>query len=161
MAIRFQLLTLVMMVLFVGPLVTADDPNAEVVKKENPKLEGTWVVVKSEVAGIKDDSSSKVIRTYTFKDSKVIIKNGDEVATEAPFEIDPKKSPKTIDFDFPVKDAKQNPKKEKTPGIYKFEGEMLIVCHTVWGFPRPKKFSTDEKEKSILITMKRELPAKE
>ncbi len=133
-----------------GSMALAADPNEEVIKQEKAKLQGTWVVVKSESDGVEPEDPPKVIWTHTFKDGMVIIQYDDKDPREVPYEIDPTKSPKTIDYVFP----KDNPKKEKSPGIYYLDGDTLTVSRTVWGFPRPKDFSPDAR--AVVLTMKKQ-----
>ena len=128
------------------------------IKQDNAKFEGTWVVQKIVDSGQEPEEPPKETRTYTFKDGNMIIKHGDDdkVRTEVPYEIDPTKSPKTIDFAFPAKDPTDNSTMKKSPGIYKFDGETLIVSRTAWGFPRPKGFNPAAR--AVVLTMKKQAP---
>ena len=144
---HWQLLTAV--------LVVAAPAPAEDKKKDEEKLQGTWIVVSGERDGMKlpDDK---------IKDLKVVIKDdtltvGDEKTT---FKLDAKKKPKTIDL-VPIK--KDGTKEDMVPGIYEIDGDDLKMCWAKGGkeADRPTEFATKKDSRNVLFILKREKPTKD
>jgi len=129
--------------LLLGLLVGADKP------KDEAKLDGTWVVVSMLKEGKQDDDikGDKV----TFKDGKLNVKNPDKNKDEqGTYKLDASAKPKTIDI-MPAGSDKA------IVGIYKVEGDKLIVCgsHEPGG-TRPTEFSSKEGSGLMLVELKRE-----
>jgi len=125
-------------------------------KKLVPPLDGSYVVVAIEKGGekiprekLKDPAEEN--QTIVIKGNKLIpTKN----STREPLELklDPSKTPAEID----TKETKgDNP--ETSYGIYKLEGDTLIICIVQDCKPsdRPKEFKTSKDSKAILLTLKK------
>jgi len=128
-------------------LIAAGGP-AQDTKKELEKLQGEWTMVSMETKGMK--AGDKVVKQY-----KLTIKGDQWTVTtlkggaRATFKIDPSKNPKTIDLTFEL-----NKKGTPSRGIYKLEGDTLILCRAAGDRERPKEFKTTE-EAGILVVWKR------
>jgi uncharacterized protein (TIGR03067 family) len=91
--------------------------------KELQKFQGTWVAVTVEINGNEEKEAVKGL-VATVAGNKITIKHGKR-STEGTFTIDPSKKPKWLDSK-----AKVGDKEITTVGIYKFDGNKLIICHT-------------------------------
>jgi uncharacterized protein (TIGR03067 family) len=129
----------------------------DAVKKELKKFQGTWEAVSGESAGKPQPPESVEGLTVTFQGDKFVSKKGDKVLQEGTIKIDPAKSPRQIDVI-----ASSGPEADKAQlGIYKFEGDRLIICGTPAGGQRPTAFKTDGDEKAHLIVARRAKARKE
>lgn len=130
-------------------------------KKEQPKedsvrIQGKWVVMSAEAAGmpLKDNIGD----TITFEKNKWTIKQdkrGDrleEGSESGTFQLDPKKTPKQIDVTSDRAEVNGAVK-----GIYELDGDTLKIC--IGDAPeeeRPTKIATDPKRKKLaLLVLKR------
>lgn len=126
-------------------------------KKEDKKapLEGTYVIVGLEINGkalpedliAKAPEAERTIRITA--DQLIATKSGKE--DPATYKIDATKKPAEIDVT-----SKKGDKEEKSYGIYKVEGDKLILCvaETENAKDRPKDFKT-EGGKAVLLTLKK------
>lgn len=118
------------------------------VKKE---LNGTWVVKSGEIGGNKlpEEMSSKMkltIKDNTFE--TVVMGRTDE----GDLKIDTDSKPMSMDITI----TKGSGKGTTLKCIFKLENDELIVCYAVEG-DRPDKFETDEKNKWLLLTYKKQI----
>lgn len=131
--------------LFASAAFTADT-DAEL-----KALGGTWTIDAATLAG-RDHLND-------FKGMKLILTKSDftiefaENSDKGTFSINPEKSPKWID----IKTGEKGPFVGKTlPGLYKIEGDKLILCVDSDGKTRPEKFEAPAKSRSMLLTYRRE-----
>jgi uncharacterized protein (TIGR03067 family) len=101
-------------------------------------LQGVSIAQWMEVDG-KPAPAEKVKRVkFTFKGDKLIIAGNfdDDLDTECVYRIDPKKSPKHLEFTLKSEDV--------IPGIYEMKGDDLKVClrHSTSTEGRPSEFAT-------------------
>jgi uncharacterized protein (TIGR03067 family) len=136
----------VSVVLLVAGATLAADKQAEL-----KALEGTWVLDAATLDG-RDHGAD-------FEGMKLILKGGGytiefaENSDKGTFTIDPAKSPKWID----IKTGAKGPFKGLTlPGIYKIDGEKLVLCCHADGKSRPTEFGAQSKTRNMLLTYKRE-----
>jgi uncharacterized protein (TIGR03067 family) len=115
---------------------------------DQERIEGTWVVYKSEHAGRTLPETTKPLK-WVFK--KEAITNLDEKGEviKAVFKLDSTKSPKEIDIQitFAKSDAKQTYEEAKAKGkwvkgIYTFEGKTLKLALGKLGGQRLAQFSS-------------------
>lgn len=117
---------------------------------DNKAIAGTWTPVSLEMAGEKRDASSEPgALPATFKDGKVSL-NDKEVFS---YKIDASTDPKIIDLT-----KLEDPEKDQVlEGIYKFDGEMLVIC--LWTGQgtkaRPSEFSTKAGDNFVMVVLKR------
>jgi uncharacterized protein (TIGR03067 family) len=117
-------------------------------KKDPPSLIGEWLAESAIIAGKVEAPPPSITLTLT-KDGKCLVKEDDE-NREMTFTFDPKKEPAEIDISDPRAGMGANAEK----GIYKIEGDTLIVCIAKSG-DRPKAFASPAGSNSVLITLKR------
>lgn len=106
-------------------------------------LQGSWVVTANEIRKRSLPHMAGAVFNF-FKDEHWI--SGGKGREW--FVLNEKASPKAIDFY-----DKKNP---TIKGIYKIEGNQLILCTAAPGQPRPVKFSTSPFTGTILTTLQRQ-----
>jgi uncharacterized protein (TIGR03067 family) len=142
----FALAILLAGIAVAAPSGAPDEPK----KSDLDRLQGTWTTIAVEFDGNKVPSDQIGMVKTRFKD-KTYSQSlaGKEVETGG-FAIDPSKDPKTIDMKILTgADAGKD-----QPGIYKFDGEQLVLCVAQPGAPkRPASFDS-KGSGSAIITMK-------
>jgi uncharacterized protein (TIGR03067 family) len=126
-------------------------------KKDPPKLEGTYIIVGLEAGGEKlpaelFEKAPEADRTIVIKGDKLIAtKGGKEDAIE--FKTDTSKTPAHIT----TTEKKPDGKTETSYGIFKVDGDTLIICMVESGkeADRPKEFKTTKDNKAMLMTLKK------
>ena len=139
-----------MRAMFVVLLIAATTLAAD--KPEELKaLEGTWILDAATLDGRAHGAD--------FEGMKLTLKGGEytiefaENSDRGTFTIDPAKSPKWID----IKTGAKGPFKGLTlPGIYKLDGEKLVLCCHADGKVRPAEFGAQSKTRNMLLTYRRE-----
>jgi uncharacterized protein (TIGR03067 family) len=142
--------TRMLAVMAVGLLIGAQARDD--VKKEKEKLKGSWSVVSVEVAPGEKGPSDKDVKEMKFLfgqtgEDSMSLKSGEKEDKPGTFKIDPAKMPKEIDL------VPQQGKAVK--GIYKLDGDTLVVCATSRG-DRPKEFKPNGEAKVSVVTLKRD-----
>lgn len=117
---------------------------------DNKAIVGTWMPVSLEMAGEKRDTASEPgALPATFKDGKVLL-NDVEIFS---YKLDASTDPKIID----LTKLTEPDKDQVLEGIYKFDGEMLVIC--LWTGQgtkaRPSEFATKAGDNFVLVTLKR------
>jgi len=141
---QWQLLTVVLAVAAPAP--------AEDKRKDEEKLQGTWVAVSSEYDGKKAPEKFRECKAVIKDDTYTLIMGGHRLASK--FTVDPKKKPKAIDITFDV--ANVPGRKGTKLGIYELDGDTLKVCTSFPTRERPTEFATKEGSLQILIVFRRE-----
>jgi uncharacterized protein (TIGR03067 family) len=115
------------------------------------KLQGTWQVLAAEDDGeVVAEEDLKQLRVV-FTDDNVQVKEGAKAQKKFTFKLDPKKSPKAIDFTYT-----DGPKKGMTDrGIYLLEGDYLKLCIRTKDGERPTVFASKEGSQVFLIVLRR------
>jgi uncharacterized protein (TIGR03067 family) len=119
---------------------------------ENP-LQGVWIAQSMEANGKPAPADAVKRMQFTFKGDKLYIKGNfdDDREEECPYKIDPKQSPKHLEF---------SPPKEKKPilGIYEVKGNELKLClrHGSSSGGRPTAFQTKTESGLVLILLKKQ-----
>jgi len=126
-------------------------PAAAQEKKDVPKelvpFQGTWKVVKGELAGMPLPAKEIEAVRFTFAGDKITVKEGKrEKDDTGSFSVDVKKDPAEINL--------VSPKGETIPGIYKFDkdGKMTLAFVKGKDAARPKAF--DDKEAMVMVMEK-------
>ena len=135
--------------LFVGVLAAAPAPKEKEKddKADLKKLQGDWKIESWEQVG----QSLNVTGTWSFKDDKYSLDQSGNVE-EGTIKMDTTKKPAVMDLD--ITDG--NCKGKLQPGIYKFDGDSLILCFAWPGTTdRPTEFKSTAEDRTILITLKR------
>jgi uncharacterized protein (TIGR03067 family) len=142
-----------------GVVVLGLSPLAATAQKEKADdkapapLQGTWDVVKLQIAGedvtafLKDAGA-----TMTFDGNKYAFAAGPE-GEKGTFKLDPKAKPAAIDLTI----AEGRGKGKVQPGIYDLDGDTLKICLGDEGSKdRPTKFASAKGEAElVLFTLKR------
>jgi uncharacterized protein (TIGR03067 family) len=132
----------------------AQEGKDDLVKQELKKFQGTWTLVAIEQDGKKapEEKLKEAALKITMKGTSFVFKAGDKTAAEGSFTIDPSKKPKQLD----AEGTNPGGKKEKTLGIYRFEGDTLQICFVPEGKERPTEFKTAADSGRILETLRRD-----
>jgi RNA polymerase sigma factor (sigma-70 family) len=131
-------------------LAAADDAAKAKAQAELKKLQGMWVIVSGEKAGVKKEGSGEEF--LKFDGETFSIWHDGKVEESGTIKLDPSKDPMEIDLQF-----QEGRKAGKTgPGIYAWDGENLKLCMgDPDGGTRPTDFTTKPEER-ILIIFKRQ-----
>lgn len=144
-----------MAVMIVPCLAMALQSIARGADDSKDSLQGVWVAQSMEADGKAAPADAVRRMRFTFKGDSLFIKGNfdDDREAECPYKIDPKQSPKHLDF---------SPPKEKKPilGIYDVKGDELKVClrHASSSEGRPTRFATQADSKLVLIVFKKRRP---
>jgi len=135
-----RLVTLILSIFLTAAVANADD-----VKKDDDKLQGTWVATswkRGEAEVGKDLVATELsIKQDTYEFPKGI----NRISKKGKFKIDAAKG--TIDFM-----PEDGPASGKTLlGVYKVEGDTLKLCFSAAGRDRPKELKTADRS-TVLAT---------
>ena len=117
-------------------------------------LQGVWAAASMEADGTPAPAKDVERMRFTFKENKLLIRgNFRDDREQSAYKVDPKQSPKQLDF---------TPPKEQKPilGIYEVNGDELKVClrHASSSDGRPTEFATKPDSKLVLIVFKKQKP---
>jgi uncharacterized protein (TIGR03067 family) len=115
---------------------------------ENPLL-GEWVVESHVASGKPLPRFGKPERVTITKDRWKVTK---ELESESNLTLDPTKDPPHIDVWVPAQG--DDDKDSRARGIYKLDGDTLVVCYTL-SVDRPTKFESPPKSGMWMMTLKR------
>jgi uncharacterized protein (TIGR03067 family) len=114
---------------------------------EPPTLVGVWATESFRVDGEVQDSAGMTLE-FTPQGRLVARKDG-EVEEEGTFTTSPAKDPAELDW---IGDDGS----ERLPGIYRFDGELLLIClRTNPSGSRPTNFDAPSGSECVLLTFKR------
>jgi uncharacterized protein (TIGR03067 family) len=121
-------------------------------KKDEPKVDGTWLATKAEMSGKKLPKQVVEKLKLTLKDGKY------DVVAESPdhgtVTYDNDAKPKAMDIK-----GVEGPNKGKTfLAIYELKDDKLTICYDLSGESRPTEFKTEPKTKLFLVTYERKKP---
>jgi uncharacterized protein (TIGR03067 family) len=152
--LSFTLLTSVCLLApFCNAVVLTQPAFGDDVKEDSKLIEGTWVPITAELAGMK--LPAEAIKTWRLdlKNGKYTFKNGAE-ADQGTWKIDAAKKLKTIDIK-----GTEGPNKDKTIlTIYELTDDTLKVCYDLSGKEYPTEFKTKAGSQLFLVTYKRDKP---
>lgn len=136
---------------FCGLLVTpALAQQDEANKKDMAALRGAWKLVREVESGKEFPASGD--ETFEFADGLVVNKVKGKVQEELSFKIDPTSKEKAIDLAI----VKGKDAGHKLVGIYKLEKDVLVLSLANFeSTKRPDSFTSDEKNKNLVLTLKR------
>jgi uncharacterized protein (TIGR03067 family) len=139
-------------------LLAGDEPGADMIQQEWKKLEGTWTVIKAELAGKSLLEKNKPLPKVTIKGGKVTTVAKD-VLEHAPIKLNPSQKPKTIMI--PNLHGGDPQKGITLIGIYELKADELKVCSQVVETARLKERERErpkafDSEQGILVIFKRE-----
>jgi uncharacterized protein (TIGR03067 family) len=127
----------------------ADDKKAD--KSDQDKFQGDWVLTKAEQAGQEIGEEALKTAKWSVKGTKYTFEIGG-MEEEGNFKLEPDKKPAGIELD--IKSGNDAGKKQG--GIYKFQGDTMVICFNRPGeTEKPTKFSTEEGGGFFMITLKK------
>jgi RNA polymerase sigma factor (sigma-70 family) len=113
---------------------------------ELKKLQGTWVIVSGEKAGVKREGNGEEL--IKFDGETFSIMHNDHVEEAGAIKLDPSRNPMEIDLEF----REGNNQGKTALGIYAWDGENLKLCMAAPGREtRPKDFTTNPEERALII----------
>jgi uncharacterized protein (TIGR03067 family) len=117
------------------------------------ELSGTWQAISYALDGTKaSDEDMKRIKLVIDADGHATALREGKVFIAAATDIDPTKTPITIDFSYTEGDIKG----KTALGIYKIENDLLTICRTSPGDARPTEFTSKPGSGHTLMTYRRE-----
>jgi uncharacterized protein (TIGR03067 family) len=120
------------------------------------ELTGTWQAVSYALDGANaSDKDMKIIKLSIHADGKASVLREGKPFIAATTNIDPNKSPMTVDFSYTEGDIKG----QKSLGIYKIEDDLLTICRVTPGGARPIAFESKPGSGLTLMTYRREKTA--
>ena len=142
------------MTLVLSAIVAVAGIGAGPQQAEYAKHQGTWSVLSFRRDG--NETPQEITRSIVrvVNGDSVIWKRAGKSFASTRVELDPSKSPPTIDI---IPDG--GPSRDKRIlGIYKFDGERLIICVADPDRPRPIDFKAEKGSKWTLMTFERKKP---
>jgi len=127
---------------------TAQQPEPKK-KTDLELLQGSWEIVGLEAGGKAEPAQNYRGNTFAFtrnKGTDVAILREGIYPLEFTFTLDPAKTPKAIDL---------TTKGNTARGIYKLDGDDLVVCVSIGGSQRPTEFATKAGGDTETFTLKR------
>ncbi len=119
---------------------------------ERAKFQGNWRFVSMEVQGERKPDTEFSKYKVVFQGDQWTVSEGDRIAAQSFFRVDPTKTPKTID----IVDIDKG---RIIRGIYRLEGDRLTVCDRgAKKGGRPVEFATKPDSGFVLVVLNRVKP---
>lgn len=133
-------------------LVLVGPAKAQDATQEIKQLEGEWSMQSGEASGQAMPKELVATGKRTAKNGETTITLGGQVYFKATFSVDPRKTPKVIDYLMT-----EGPTKDKTHlGIYELKGDTVTFCFAAPGQDRPSEFTAPEGSQRTLSVWKRD-----
>jgi uncharacterized protein (TIGR03067 family) len=124
------------LVLLAGPVLAAEAPEEDAVKKDLERMRGTWVLVSLEENGKTATEARAKEFKVTIDGERYVFTVGSEVA-KGYCKLDPTKKPRAMDIIH-----EEGPLKGKTKlAVYDFDGDLFKVAVAKPGQDRPEGFA--------------------
>jgi uncharacterized protein (TIGR03067 family) len=133
----------------IGLALAVGAPALKDPKKDPPSVVGEWAPVSAVIAGQATPVPKGSQITFS-RDRKCTIKDGMAASIDLTYTADAKKQPAEID----VSDADARAGASVLKGIYKFDGDTLLICISLGG-DRPKTFESLPRSQTLLLTFHR------
>lgn len=133
---------LLLAILTFGSRICAAEEKPELAG-DYSQLQGRWLVLRNEIK--KQATPGMHGRFFIFQENTFRI---DTDKGSEGYSVDEKANPKSIDFD--------DGRSPVIRGIYKIEGDSLVICTGAPGAKRPKVFKTSIWSGTVLTELKRE-----
>jgi uncharacterized protein (TIGR03067 family) len=126
------------------------DALAEVGRRE---LAGTWQAVSYALDGKSASAEDmKKIKLVIDAEGKTSAFSGEQLFIASTTEVDPASVPMTMDIHY----TEGEDKGKTALGIYKIEDDILTICRSAPGQPRPKEFGSEPGSGLTLMTYRKE-----
>jgi uncharacterized protein (TIGR03067 family) len=141
-------LTVGLLLGFAAP-VRADE---EAIARGRKALAGTWQAVSYALDGQKVAAEDlKHVRLHFDADGLAIAQRDGKTFLASKTTIDPTMEPATMDIAF----IEGNDKGRTSLGLYRIEGDVLTICRSAPGKPRPSSFSSEPGSGLTLMSCRR------
>jgi uncharacterized protein (TIGR03067 family) len=137
--------------------LTDDPPKTPSARDELQHFQGTWQVTAWEEDGKAILDRQMKERTVFFGGNVFIFRRGEKVHQAGAVQLDPSKSPRTMNMSVKEGDGKDG----VMLGIYEFENDTLKLCFDPAGQTRPDSFKSDSKTGFSVVTLKKPKPAED
>jgi uncharacterized protein (TIGR03067 family) len=137
-----------------GGSAAAPDKKAPTPAEDFQRFQGTWQVESWIEAGKELPAADLKKRSVFFGANIFVSRRDGKLFQAGPAQIDPAKSPRTINLTIKEGDGKDG----VMLGIYEHSGDTLKFCFDPQGQNRPEKFESDAKSGFTLITLKKPKP---
>ena len=142
----------------VGSGFLAAGGEDDAIKKDRKQIAGTWRVISYEKDGKKTSAEQlEKTRTIYSADGKFMVQREGKTVIQGSTKIDPTKNPKQSEGTYTEGELKGM----TVLGIYEIDGDNMRGCFALPGKDRPTEFSSKPGSGHVLITYKRDVPAKE
>jgi uncharacterized protein (TIGR03067 family) len=138
----------------VSMLLAATSRAEDAADKALAAQQGTWTILSFTSDGNDLPLSQIVTWQRIVKGTHVAWKDGDQAMVELDIKIDPTQSPVALDSTIATGDAKG----QTLRAIYAFEDNILRVCFSPPGEPRPTQFTAAKDSGQLMYTAKRLSP---
>jgi uncharacterized protein (TIGR03067 family) len=128
-----------------------DPPKTPSAKDELQVLQGTWQIASWEEEGKPIAAKAMKDRSLFVGGNIFIIREGDKVHQAGAIQIEPSKTPKTMNLSVKEGEGKDG----VMLGIYSIESDTLKLCFDPNGQTRPGSFKSDDKNAYSLINLKK------
>jgi uncharacterized protein (TIGR03067 family) len=138
----------------VVPRALAAYDDAAKIKAELAKLQGTWVPIAAEVAGVKEEMKEGEPPRLKFDGETFTVTHNGHVEEQGTIKLDPTRDPMEIDLKF--QEGKN--KGETEPAIYAWDGANLKICRDKETHERPTAFATKPGDHRFVLIFIRDGP---
>ena len=126
------------------------------IETERAKLAGTWEVVSWELREIQGPRNVGSQYEFFANGTVQVRSTTGEVSRKRKYELNVDTNPKQMDWSVTTIMPDKSTKEEATKGVYRFEGDTLIICMVMDPFaPRPTSFNTKDSKGAELLKLKR------
>ena len=115
------------------------------------KLAGIWTCSTAVIDGKPLAKEAAEALRLTLTADRYKTERGDQVLFDSTYTVDAAKNPKTID----MVGTEGNLKGQPALGIYKLDGDTLVICYVMPGKERPTAFESKPESGVYLVTWKR------